>query len=777
MNQKQDTHTVSLARTLGLGSIILLGIGALLGGGIFTLLGPAAELVGPGLFLSMILGAGIAFLNLQMYIALGTTFPGVGGGYLWIRMGLGNFQGFLAGWMDWFAHAVASGVYALSFGFYINELLKLFGLAIPLDLGFEKKLLGVLVVLFFGYHNFRGVKSSGKIGNIITIILLSILGLLLCAGVVFFIRHSDIVVVNFSPLLPMGTLGILAAASFFYIAFEGSEIQVQAGEETQNPQENIKRGLIISWAVVSALYILIALLFTGVMHWKTLAGFGEGAIVQVAAAVMPMGAFLTILGGIFANLAALNATIYSSSRVSFALARDKNISSALATIHPKYFTPHIAVVASTVLVVVLIVIFPLFDIASAASLLFVLLFLQLNIAGINIHYKWPQTKWYYRVPFFPATPLLASLLYIALAFTMLAVNLNAWVITMFWILLGLVNYFAYAAPTSRARFEQDIVYQGSVRIGPKNGKRILLPLSPELSSDDVKHMAEFSFAIASQYDGEVVAVRVHEIPLALALDPSVLSTSELDRERDVFTDLQHMVDDFNRKTGPDVKDINFHGLILIGRDATDVILETIHMEECDLLMLHWGGVVQEKGVRFGTTIDRLLREALCDIIVFKNPQPIHSLLLATDMSGKSPYLPLLGNIVSGVKRYYHPRVSFFSVLPKTIPEYLKPDFSLALKGLGLKKKDFDQVSYYNSSSRVKAIIHEVRVQKADTLLIGASRRRLLQEIRFGNTSELIAKHAHCSVIIVKGHESPGSMLWKRLLPFFGKKKEAEAPIV
>src|SRR3989338_5485128 len=115
MKTVENTGEIKLARTLGLGSIILLGVGALLGGGIFTLLGPAAGLAGPGLFLAMLLGAGVAFLNLQMYIALGTTFPEAGGGYLWVRKGLGNFQGFLAGWMSWFAHSAAAGLYALIF--------------------------------------------------------------------------------------------------------------------------------------------------------------------------------------------------------------------------------------------------------------------------------------------------------------------------------------------------------------------------------------------------------------------------------------------------------------------------------------------------------------------------------------------------------------------------------------------------------------------------------------------------------------------------------------
>lgn len=773
MNPNQTE--VSLARTLGLGSIVLLGIGALLGGGIFTLLGPAAGLAGPGLFLAMILGAGVAFLNLQMYIALGTTFPETGGGYLWVKMGLGNFQGFLAGWLSWFAHAVAAGLYALSFGYYAHEFLKFLGLNIGLELGMESKIFAVIVVAIFGYQNWKGIKSTGKTGNYITSALIGLLGLFVIAGVIKMLFNPAETVANFAPLLPNGLLGIVAAASFFYIAFEGSEIQVQAAEETKDPQNTIKKGLVNSWAIVSSIYILIALVLIGTTNWQIVSEFGEGAIAQVARNFLPFGQFLMILGGIFANLAALNATIFSSSRVSFALARDKNILSHLAIIHTKNLTPHIAVVISTILIGALVVLFPLFDIAAAASLLFVLLFLQLNLAGINIHYKWPNTKWFYKIPFFPAIPLVASALYIVLAITMLRVNLNAWILTAFWVLLGLVNYFAYTAPKSRARFEDKIVYEGSVRIGPKAGKRILLPLSTNLKTEEIKNLAEFSFSLASQFDGEVVAVRVHEIPPVLALDPSVLGTSELDKERALFNELQMQADEFNGKTGPEVKDINFHGLILVGRDAVDVMLDVIKMEECDVLILNWSGVTSEKGVRFGPVIDRLLREAKCDIVVVKNPKPIKSLMFATDLGGKSPYLELIGDVISAVKKHYNTRTYLFSVLPKHTPSYLKPDFSLAIKGLGLKRKDFDVTSTYNSSSTVRAVMYEAKKENVDVLIVGASKPRFLQEIRFGGTSELIAKYYKEGTIIVRGHEGPTEVIWKKVVEFLRKKINKKAP--
>src|SRR3989344_4079197 len=175
MEQKSE---VKLARTLGLGSIILLGVGALLGGGIFTLLGPAAGLAGPGLFIAMILGGSVAFLNLQMYIALSTTFPEAGGGYLWVRKGMGHFQGFLAGWCSWFAHAAAGGLYALSLGYYVYALTSIawtyFG-DFHLSQGPVTKLVATATIIALGYLNWRGSRSTGQVGNIITITLIGFL--------------------------------------------------------------------------------------------------------------------------------------------------------------------------------------------------------------------------------------------------------------------------------------------------------------------------------------------------------------------------------------------------------------------------------------------------------------------------------------------------------------------------------------------------------------------------------------------------------------------------
>jgi amino acid transporter len=249
-----------MAKTLGPVSIVFIGVGCLLGGGIFTLLGPASGLVGPGLVISMLVGAMLALLNLQMYVALGTTFPAAGGGYVWTRKGIGNFNGFIFGWLDWFAHAAACGVYALSLGFYATEILRYLGFDVLVFGGFMStvKILSIAAVALFGYINWRGAKTMGSTGIYVTLALLVILGLYVFSGVNYMSSLPD-PFVNFYPFLPFGGMGIIAATAFFYIAFEGSEVQVQAGEETKNPKRDIKIGLFTSWAIVSAIYALISI--------------------------------------------------------------------------------------------------------------------------------------------------------------------------------------------------------------------------------------------------------------------------------------------------------------------------------------------------------------------------------------------------------------------------------------------------------------------------------------------------------------------------------------
>lgn len=768
-SQESKGYEVKMARTLGPVSIVFIGIGSLLGGGIFSLLGPAIGLVGPGLFVAMILGSAVAFLNLQMYVALGTTFPEAGGGYLWVRKGMGNFQGFLAGWLSWFAHAAACGVYALSFGYYAAELLRLFGADAFIGSGFlsTEKVAALSMVILFGYINWRGAKTTGQAGNYITVILLIILG----SYIYFGIKHMTgmaVPLANFQPFLPKGWLGILAATSFLYIAFEGSEIQVQAGEETKNPSRDIKIGLFTSWAVISLIYALISIVIIGATAtdgspvWQILSSFKEGAIVHSAAGFMPFGMITLLFGGLLANLGALNTTIFSSSHVVFALARDKSIWSRFAQIHVKNLTPHFAVIVSVILISFMILYLPLFDVASAASLLFVLLFLQLNIAGIIIHLKYPKTKWYYKVPFFPITPIIAVMIYVLLAFTMLQVNAVAWIVTIFWSLIGLINYFSYAKNQSRESFEGDIVYEQTMRVVPKTNRRILMPIPSKMSAEELRNLSEIAFALASKYNGEILAVKVHTFPRQLTL----LDGATMVHDQHIFENLKQWAEEFNKENA-DQKDINLHSLAMVGRDTVDSLLEVIKMEDCDTLLVAWDGYTATKGTVFGGKIDRILRETKIDLLLIKNPQPIRSVLLAEEFRCDNPYLPLTGEILSAIKTHFHPSMKLISVVPPDLTDKDEDTEKKLLDAVQCIPSDFEDVKIVPAKSVIMAIVKEANFQKEGKLvIINASSPHMLDEIRMGKMPELLAKHVNASVMIVRGHQGSVEVFFDRILKRF-----------
>ncbi|HXK48668.1 MAG TPA: amino acid permease, partial [Deltaproteobacteria bacterium] len=142
----------------------LIGVGAMIGAGIFVLIGIAAGVAGPALLVAFLLNGLVALLTAMSYAELGSCFHDAGGGYLWVKEGLPKWNGFLSGWMSWFAHAVACSLYAIGFGAYFEFVINEFGFVVP-HWGFlsPQKVLAAVVAMVFAYINFRGASETGKV--------------------------------------------------------------------------------------------------------------------------------------------------------------------------------------------------------------------------------------------------------------------------------------------------------------------------------------------------------------------------------------------------------------------------------------------------------------------------------------------------------------------------------------------------------------------------------------------------------------------------------------
>ena len=221
---------MALSRDLGLFTITMIGVGGMIGAGVFVLTGIAAGVAGPALVLAFLLNGIVTLFTAMVYAELGSAFPEAGGGYLWVKEGLGGAQGFLAGWMSWFAHAVAGSLYALGFGRFATELwimagLPVWGLSVhQMTLGFM-----TLIAVLFTAINYRGASETGLVGNIITLTKVAILVLFVIFGIAA-IARTDAWVTRFTTdFMPNGFVGVLIAMGLTFIAFEGYEIIAQSG--------------------------------------------------------------------------------------------------------------------------------------------------------------------------------------------------------------------------------------------------------------------------------------------------------------------------------------------------------------------------------------------------------------------------------------------------------------------------------------------------------------------------------------------------------------------
>lgn len=746
MPKKTHLIPVTLSRTLGTLEITLLGIGALLGGGVFTLLGHTAGLAGGGLVLAMLLGALISFLNLNSYVSLATTFPEAGGGYLWVREGLGDLQGFMSGWFSWMAHSVACSLYAVSFGIFANEFF--FSLLNFPTLGISKitwaLFFTVLVILIFGLINYRGVALTGKIGGWISLTLLVILFLYIVFGLRKISLSPEIFATNFSPFLPFGLIGVLQAAGLFYIAFEGSEIQAQTGEEVKNPARTLKIGLFTSWAIITAIYLLISFVIVGATNangtpsWKILDAHAGRAIVESAKQFLPYGYILMVVGGLLANIAALNATVYSSSRVLFAMARDKFFWSILGRAHEINKTPYRAIALSTLVIIFVAIFLPLKDIAGAADMLFIALFSQLNLAYIQLRRKKPEARWQYVIPFGVIMPISAIILYVVIGASLFRVSPIAIYFTAIWMLFGLVNYFGYAKTQKREDLEREIIYEHTTRFQEKLGYRIILPIANE------EHWQEFSqiaFAMARNQEGEILALRIHEVPPSLSLGESFNTDHE-----------QRVLDKIEKAAF--VKKINIDTRFIAARSIPEAILETVQVEDGDLLVMGWDGYVNTKGFIFGRKVDAVLHRVKSDLIVIKlfDLGNMKKILIPVSRD-ENPNLRFTGKVATALARWFDGEITVGMVVPEKAAnlEHIRYHAVLEdrIRELKIKTDKKPELKLVSSNNVASAILREAA--NYHIVLLPAARDRITKIVGVGSIPEQVAKHCRKTVIIAKGY--------------------------
>ena len=759
---------VTLSRSLSLFTITMIGVGAMIGAGIFVLTGIAAGVAGPALVLAFALNGLVALLTAAAYAELGSAFPEAGGGYLWVKEGLGGGNGFLAGWMSWFAHAVAGSLYALAFGRFTVELMDMAGLP---DYGFsihERTLVFMtIIIILFTYINYRGASETGTVGNIITITKIIILGLFIVFGILAMLRTDAWHERFTTEFLPNGFLGVLMAMGLTFIAFEGYEIIAQSGEEVINPQRNVPRAIFFSILIAVSIYILVSITAIGATTpppgmkvWEYLAEKKEIAVVEVAQQTFPfgIGAIILLFSGLVSTMSALNATTYSSSRVSFAMGRVRNLPYFFSKIHPDRHTPYIAVLLSGGLMLLMAWSLPIEEVAAAADVMFLLLFLQVNVAVMTLRHKMPELERGWLIPWFPLIPILAILANAGLALFLFFYSPRAWITAIGWIVVGMLAYYIYFRNVELKEKPKEILLEEVVVVSSEYS--VLVPVA---TVEQAHKLGRIGAMLAAANSGEVLALHVVQVPPQLTLGEGRV----LLKEGRMYLDA--VIEEAKKFEVP------VHTLIRIGRKVHEAIRQTVDENASDLIVLGWPGYTNSSGKIFGSVIDPLVDNPPTDVAIVRyrgdnDERPIRTIFVPVAGGPNSRRAVRLAVQIAQVSPDGPTKVTLVHVIPPNATEAHKVSaqkiFQYTLEGL-----DYPQIETQLIVGEKVADTILAAAKGYDLVVIGATEEPLFKNLLVGNIAETVANQAEVTTIMVKRRSSRLHSVLRQtvLMPTTGEK--------
>ncbi|AGB15801.1 amino acid transporter [Halovivax ruber XH-70] len=391
-----------LERTIGLTGGLAIGIGTMIGAGIFVFPGLAVAEAGPAAALSFGIGAAIAMLVALPTSELATAMPRSGGGYFFISRCLDTGFGAIVGLGLWLGLVFASAFYLVGLGEYVAAVLAELGLGLGVDPG----VIGLLFGIGLTAISVTGTENTAKIQNAVVIVLLVILTGFLTLGSLDAVG----VVGQQSPpetFFARGYAPVLSTAALVFTSYLGfAQVATVAGE-IKEPSRNLSRAMVGSVLLVGLFYVLTIFVATSVVTTETLEAAGETAVVEVARELAGLpGAVLILVGGLLATFSSANASILSSSRTVFALSRDALLPRRAGTINLKYGTPHVALALAGGPILVLTATGQVRLLAEVASFLHLVMYGLMCVALVALRRRSPA--WYdpsFVTPGYPVVPI------------------------------------------------------------------------------------------------------------------------------------------------------------------------------------------------------------------------------------------------------------------------------------------------------------------------------------------------------------------------------------
>jgi len=435
-----DAARTQLSRSLGAVDVILLGVGVIVGTGIFVLTGvAAARYAGPGLMLSFVIASiTCAFVSLA-YSELAAMVPVAGSSYAYAYTSVGEFIAWLVGWNIILEYTVGASAVAGGWSAYVVGLLKSAGIelsktwtAVPAEGGIVN-LPAVLITLFLTYLLVMGIRESAKLNKtLVAIKLLAIFIFLFLAG-------PSVDTMNWEPFMPFGFAGVSAGAAFIFFAYLGFDAISTAAEETKNPARDMPIGIIGSLAICTVLYIAVTGVMTGNVPYAQLDN-AEPVAYVLRTIGYNFGSALVGTGAVAGLTTVLLVMIYAQTRAFFSMSRDGLIPQSICQIHPRYATPHRITILVGCAVAIISGFTPIHIVAEMCSIGTLFAFIISSIGVMVMRHKYPEAKRPFRCPWIRT---IATLAVISCSYVMYNLSAMTWERFFIWSSLGVILYFAY----------------------------------------------------------------------------------------------------------------------------------------------------------------------------------------------------------------------------------------------------------------------------------------------------------------------------------------------
>ncbi|MCF6164594.1 APC family permease [Furfurilactobacillus rossiae] len=437
-----------LIKSMSAWDLVALGIGAVIGTGIFILPGTvAATKSGPAIILSFVVAAIVCGLAAMCYAEFSSALPIAGSAYSYGNVVYGQFIGWILGWALVLEYMLSVAAVSTGWAAYFNSLISGFGIHMPTALsgafdpahGTYINLVAVLIVLFVAWLLSNGMKTSTRVQNIMVAVKIVIILIFVLVGL-FYVKPA-----NWHPFFPYKG-GVLAGASAVFFAFLGFDVVAASAAEVKNPKRNMPIGIIGTLIVASILYIAVSVVLTGLVSYKRL-NVADPVAFALQQVGQNWGAALVSIGALAGMFTMMLAMIYSSSRLVYSIGRDGLLPKWLGNVNKKSGNPTASLTTVTVLIAIMAGLVPLEQLTNLVNIgtLIAFTFVSFGVIPLRRRKDINHTDGF-RVPWYPVLPIISGLACMLLLFRL---PLETWVASLIWFAFGMLIYFSYGIRHSK----------------------------------------------------------------------------------------------------------------------------------------------------------------------------------------------------------------------------------------------------------------------------------------------------------------------------------------